>query len=237
MYRSLDAARIVETAEALQKRVSERFPGSGLGRLSAELLQVTREAAALSSWLGKPHLLVRAGVGACVVAVAAVLFGACVSLHLRWSLSTVTELIQAVESGVNDLIFLGVAVFFLVTWEGRRKRARALKALHQLRSMAHIVDMHQLTKDPERVARAGPDTPSSPKRQMSPFELMRYLDYCSESLSVISKVAALYVQDFDDPVTLGAVNEVENLTAGLSRKVWQKIMILDRMAEGADGGK
>ena len=48
-------------------------------------------------------------------------------------------------------------------------------------------------------------------------------------LSLIGKLAALYVQKFDDPVALGAVNEVEELTTGLSRKIWQKIMILDRI--------
>jgi len=37
------------------------------------------------------------------------------------------------------------------------------------------------------------------------------------------------VQNFDDPVTLAAVNEVENLTNGLARKIWQKIMIFDRI--------
>ena len=31
------------------------------------------------------------------------------------------------------------------------------------------------------------------------------------------------------PVTLAAVNEIENLTNGLSRKIWQKIMIFDRI--------
>ena len=99
--------------------------------------------------------------------------------------------------------------------------------------MAHIVDMHQLTKDPERVRMGdeSPDTPSSPVRTLTVFQLSRYLDYCSESLSLLSKFAALYVQDFDDPVTMSAVNEVENLTNGLSRKIWQKIMILDH-AEG-----
>jgi len=54
-----------------------------------------------------------------------------------------------------------------------------------------------------------------------------YLDYCSEMLSLIGKLAALYVQKFDDPVALAAVNEVEDLTTGLSRKIWQKIMILN----------
>ena len=43
-------------------------------------------------------------------------------------------------------------------------------------------------------------------------------------LSLIGKVAALYVQDFDDEVAVAAVNEIENLTTGLSRKIWQKIM-------------
>ena len=42
------------------------------------------------------------------------------------------------------------------------------------------------------------------------------------------KVAAIYAQDFRDAVVLSAVNEVENLTTGLSRKIWKKIMILDK---------
>ena len=64
---------------------------------------------------------------------------------------------------------------------------------------------------------------------MTPYELTRYLDYCSEMLALISKVGALYIQNFDDPATLRAVDELENLTTGLSRKIWQKIMILDRI--------
>ncbi len=39
-------------------------------------------------------------------------------------------------------------------------------------------------------------------------------------------MAALYIQNFDDPVALQAVNEVEGLTTGLSRKIWQKLMIV-----------
>jgi hypothetical protein len=61
------------------------------------------------------------------------------------------------------------------------------------------------------------------------ISLTRYLDYCSDMLSLLGKLAAIAVQDFDDPASLAAVNELENLAGGLSRKVWQKIMILDRM--------
>jgi hypothetical protein len=71
---------------------------------------------------------------------------------------------------------------------------------------------------------------------MSVFELSRYLDYCSEMLSLLSKSAALYIQDFDDPVTISTVNEIESLASGLSAKIWQKIMILDRSAPGEATG-
>ena len=48
-------------------------------------------------------------------------------------------------------------------------------------------------------------------------------------LALLSKLAALHTQHFNDPVTLEAVNDVENLTQGLARTIWQKIMILDRI--------
>ena len=68
---------------------------------------------------------------------------------------------------------------------------------------------------------------------MTPFELNRYLDYCSESLALISKIAALYVQGFQDPVLLDAVDDVEDLTAGFSRKIWQKLTILEGFGRAA----
>ena len=70
-------------------------------------------------------------------------------------------------------------------------------------------------------------TESSPGRGLTRFELVRYLDYCSEMLSLTSKLAALHVQSLRDPVVLSAVNDIETLAAHLSGKIWQKIMILD----------
>ena len=49
-------------------------------------------------------------------------------------------------------------------------------------------------------------------------------------LSLSSKLAALHVQYVNDPVVLDAVNDIETLAASLSNKIWQKIMILDRLA-------
>ena len=127
------------------------------------------------------------------------------------------------------MVYVAIAVFFLVTIEIRVKRRRALRAIHELRAIAHVIDMHQLTKDPEWVLDRGRETGVLPPRTMSRFELSRYLDYCSEALSLTGKVAALYIRDFDDTVALQAVNEVEDLTTGLSRKIWQKLSILYAM--------
>jgi len=107
-----------------------------------------------------------------------------------------------------------------------------LKAIHELRALAHIVDMHQLTKDPESYFTPAATTPP-PKRRMTPFELNRYLDYCSETLALISKLAALYVQNYQDPVLLDAVDDIEDLAAGFSRKIWQKITILESLGRAS----
>lgn len=227
-YRRLKPDLIVHTTRKLSARISERFPGFGLSRVCEELLNVAGKAAVTSDWIGKPNLWLRAGVGFCILLIIAAGIAGVISLRSYSGNASVYEVLQGIEAGINDLVFIGIAIFFLTNYENRIKRNRALKALHELRSLAHIIDMHQLTKDPERILNSGESTPSSPERKMTPFELVRYLDYCSEMLSIISKIAAVYVQDYDDDVTLGAVNEIENLTSGLSRKIWQKIMILEQ---------
>ena len=229
MYRSLDASRIIATTEQLGKRIAERFPGSGLSKVVTELLSEAEQAAATVQWLSKPHRAVRSISGVVIILLFALAISTMLLLNRRIELfSSVSDFLQGLDAAINELVLIGAATYFLMSWESRRKRTRALRAIHVLRSMAHIIDMHQLTKDPERLLAPGQDTPSSPLRRLTPFELTRYLDYCSEMLSVISKIAALYVQEFDDPVTLAAVNEVETLTGSLSQKMWQKIMILDR---------
>jgi hypothetical protein len=230
VYRRLDPDRIVDTARRLETRIGERFPGSGLSSVAAELVTLCERAGRDQEWVRKPHLPLRLAIGIGIALLIAVAVAAVTVLLPRPAGSSIAELLQLIEAAVNDIVFIGIAIYFLMSLEVRRKRRRALAAIHQLRAMAHIIDMHQLTKDPERIMNpaAGADTPSSPVRQMDVFALSRYLDYSSEMLSVLSKSAALYGQDFDDPVTNAAVNEVETLTSGLSRKIWQKIMILDR---------
>jgi hypothetical protein len=234
-YRRLDSQKIVETVRALQARVEDRFPGSGLGKLVAELLRVAEETITRTEWIQKPHLPLRAGAVVLSIAIVVLLIAMLVNIR-HFQFEEYTNFIQALEASISSVLFIGAAIVFLVSWENRIKRQRALKAIHELRAMAHIVDMHQLTKDPESYFGSRNPTPASPqRRQMTPLELNRYLDYCSESLAVISKIAALYVQGFHDPVLLDAVDDVEDLTSGFSRKIWQKLTILESFGRTLKG--
>jgi hypothetical protein len=49
-----------------------------------------------------------------------------VTMDLTAPVATVGDLAQMIESGVNDLVFVGIGVFFLVTIETRIKRRRAV---------------------------------------------------------------------------------------------------------------
>ncbi|MFV1982577.1 MAG: hypothetical protein ACC657_03475, partial [Thiohalomonadales bacterium] len=142
--------------------------------------------------------------------------------EFRW-----VEFIQLFESSMNNLILIGAALFFLTTFEIRIKRGRALVALHELREVAHVIDMQQLTKDPSKIFIKNMMTQSSPKENLNEYELARYLNYSSEMLSLIGKIAALYSANLRDSVVISAVNEIENLTTRFCRKIWQKLIILD----------
>ena len=61
-------------------------------------------------------------------------------------------------------------------------------------------------------------------------DLARYLDYCSEMLSLTGKLAALFAQSVNDEVVIEAVNDIENLGSNLSRKIWQKITMIENAA-------
>lgn len=230
MYRTLDAARIVETVQQLQRRVSERFPGAGLSEVCAELGAIANEAQQRATAVARPDWVLRSLVGGLLVA-GLILLGA-----LGWLMLLNTRAsddlfgtLQAVDSAFNILILMGASLFFLVSLEDRRKRRLALTALHELRSIVHVIDMHQLTKDPSTdVSNATPPTPSSPTRDLSPEQMLRYLDYCSEMLSLSSKVAALYAQSYPDPVVTETVSDIERTATGLSQKIWQKINIIHR---------
>lgn len=117
-------------------------------------------------------------------------------------------------------------MLFLLTAPSRVRRRRSLAALHELRSLAHVIDMHQLAKDPHRLRPEVAPTDATPHDDLSKGDMGRYLEYCSELLALVGKAAALQAQESADPVVLDGVAEIESLTVGMSRKIWQKISML-----------
>jgi hypothetical protein len=225
-FETLDEREIIKTIGELRNRIAERFPTRGLMQTATHLLDVSRVTAAEASALRKPNWSLR------LVAVATVVAG----LYGFYKLVgfyevlivdrlTLTEFTQGLEASLNILLICGLVVAFFVRLESRYKRLKALNGLHRLRAISHVIDMHQLTKDPASILVA-PRTGSSPRRDLSRDQLLRYLDYCTEMLSLTGKLAALYAQNLPDDSVIAAVNDVENLTTSLSRKIWQKIVII-----------
>lgn len=225
-YRALDPDKLIETTRKLTRRIGERFPDAGIYGVAQQLLEAAHMATANSAQLARPIVWVRLIDGVLVLMIVALLAAALLIIEPTITRFNLPDFVQVLESSINDLVLIGAALFFLLTLENRIKRGRALADLHQLRSLAHVVDMHQLTKDPDRVLVERRATPSSPKYDLEPYELGRYLDYCSEMLAIIGKLAALYVQYLDDRSVQSSVDEIESLANGLSNKIWQKMMIL-----------
>lgn len=232
-YNVLKAEQIVVTAERLVRRIEERFPASGLRGVAEALAQVAKKAIGRSERIRRPYYLMRLIAVLLIGCLLGLLGGIARNVQLAEDeLFKFEHFVQTLEAGLGSVVFIGAAVVYLGSLERRWKRERLLAAMRELRSLAHIVDMHQLTKDPESTHQQRP-TASSPKRTLSTFELSRYLDYCSELLSLISKVGAIYVQEFPDPIAQEAADQLATLTNDLSRTIWQKIMILDRAIDPA----
>lgn len=228
-YRELDADKTIATLHTLKNRIEERFPETGLAGVCQELCLVASETRTRTAWISQPHIPTRIVVGIIVLlSIGLIAVGASGLLSALDHTFGIVDMVAITESATNELVLVGAALLFMFGIEVRIKRTRALRVLHELRAISHVIDMHQLTKDPSRILNpTGIRTRSSPKRTLTAFQLTRYLDYCSEMLSLLGKMAALYAQSFPDPVVVAAVNDIETLTNGLSRKIWQKIMILD----------
>lgn len=228
-YRYLEPQRVIETIAALRERIEHRFPGSSLSQLVQELQSVSEQTVERSRWIRKPYIPLRVGVGLLLIIIPGLLF-LMVSTLKEFRVIDISNFIQDLDAGISSIVFIGAAILFLVSWERRIKRNRAFGALHELRALAHIVDMHQLTKDPESHLKLKSQSATAFfGRTLTPYELGFYLSYCSEALALISKIAALYTQETHDSQLMAAVDDLDDLISGLSQKIWQKLTILETL--------
>ncbi|TPJ25603.1 hypothetical protein [Mesorhizobium sp. B2-7-2] len=228
-YRTLDPTRIIETAQRLEERVAERFPERGLRAVAAELVSLSRDLAKAARELEAPIWWLRGVIVAAFVAgVAIFLFvGTILPLDRISGADDAVQSMQGIEATINTVILAVLGLLALIRTEERIKRKKVFRQLHGLRSLIHVIDMHQLTKDPATLSADFKPTSHSPARITDAADLARYLDYCSEMLSIAGKVAALFAQSVNDDVVVNAVNDIENLSSNLSRKIWQKITLIE----------
>lgn len=229
----LDSDKIIKTIEELHARIVERFPNANLAKVCMELLVIAKQSKERIAWIEQPDYKLY-GITFLSIFLGGGLIYLLLMLHLPdtyesslKSVQDMNDVIGLLGSAAEALTLIGLIIFFIMTFEKRVKKNRALEALHELRSIAHVIDMHQLTKDPNRLGNNIIATKSSPKMELDVNGLIRYLDYCTEMLSLTGKIAALYGATLKDGDSISTVNDIEDLTTGLSRKIWQKLMILN----------
>lgn len=230
----LDAQQIARTIDTLCLRIDDRLPGRGIGKVARRLKAEAEGTAVQIRELDEPNIL----LGLISILLVAMMAGVLALILFDSDFKTIGgwTRINVINDSIGAVVYLGLAVVFVMTLSSRLKRRRVLEALQELRVLAHVIDMHQLTKSPDRLSKSMVKTAHSPDSDLTPFLLGRYLDYCTEMLSLVGKIAALYAERFPDPAVLEAVDDIEGLTTSMSRKIWQKIMILRREHPGAHDG-
>ena len=227
----LVAKHIGATVAQLECRIHARFGERGLTMAARDLGQLVKlvetKAGQSRVRLRRTTLTARTFSVVIVVATAGAL-----ALTLRAAaiegLERTADWVPLVESTINDLVFAAIAMLFLWAFPERLERRTLLRLLHRLRSLAHVIDMHQLSKDPEQVMPTYTPTEHSISHGLNAEQLHHYLDYCSEMLSLTAKTAALCAEHSSDAVVLETVSTLETLTTELSNKIWQKISLLPR---------
>jgi hypothetical protein len=229
MYRTLDPDKLLATIRLFRQRIEKVFPESGLSAVSAELEDTARDCFAEVARQKRPLWGLRTAVAV------AVLLLLLLPLEIFWLLrfplkfSSFGEFVQATDAGFNVVLLLAGAAIFLVSVENRVKRRGALRVLHELRSLAHVVDMHQLSKDPMfdvSVLDDGKRLSDRPKAIKEAQDLWYYLSFSTDLLAVIGKLAACFAQSETDRTVLDTVNEIETVSTALSRKIWQKLSLV-----------
>jgi hypothetical protein len=212
----LDPAKIVQTAENLAHRVSERLPESNLAGLAAELAGIARETHRRARQVRRPIYLVRAACGLAILASLTALWYLVSDIHTRWVFGTITEVFEAADAGFNLLVLLAGALWFLITIEFRVKRRKTLDFLEELLEFIQVIDVTHLYYSPELYG----ETRSSSRSSLQ-FD-HTYLLFCTEMLALIRNLAPLYARGNVSDSIWRAVSEVVMLANAIEDRLFSK---------------
>jgi hypothetical protein len=213
----LDPSRIIETAENLARRVSERLPESNLAVLAVEVAGIARVTDERSRRASMPIYIIRA---ACLIATIVALLGLLLLVrHIgtRWEFSTITDVFESADAGVNILFVLAGGLWFLITLEARVKRKQALAFIGELLEFVQLIDVTQLYHTPEFYA-SKDSVGGTPSR----FDDNTYLLFCTEMLAVIGNLALLYTRGNMDDSVWRAASDVVMLANAIEDRLLSK---------------
>ncbi len=212
----LDPARIIETAENLARDIGGKLPGSSLAGLAVELAHIAHATVERTQQARRPIYAIRV---LSFLAISTSLLGLCYLLdhiHARWEFGTIAEVFDATDAGFNLLVLLAGALWFLITFENRIKRRKALQFIEELREFIHVIDVTQLFYTPIVY---NPD-PAAARTSVT-FDYTYFL-FCTQMLAVISNLAPLYTRGAAGDSILRAASDVEMLANAITAKLLSK---------------
>ena len=222
----LDAPTVIATIDQLGGRIRARFADRGLPKAAAELRSAATEVTELGVHLrGRLRVLrwtARAASVLVALGMALVLVVAARDADLSGSVRSV-DWVALVESTIQTLVFGGLTLLFpqcppRPTGKAPPAATPASPPVPRARHRHAPTD-----QDPERLRSDFEPTDATVAVDLTRAEMQHYLGYCSELLALVGKVAALCAEDSQDGLILETVSDIENLTNGMSRKIWQKI--------------
>src|SRR5271166_2253490 len=138
--RHLDPNKLINTSAALTAWIDKDFNHAHLAQVAANVNRLTQEAVVMAERIRRPIWPLRIGIWGLILAFVAGAVHQLVTHRLD-------EILHFIDETKGVALYIGVFLLAFITLEVRFKRRRALKAIGELRAVAHIVDMHQLAKD------------------------------------------------------------------------------------------
>jgi len=97
-----ESQEIIETVKALHVSIERRFPNSGLGKISAELLRVAEENIVRVQWIQKPNFLLRFVAALLSIGMIVMVAGLATHIH-QFQMNDYTNFIQALDASIGSV--------------------------------------------------------------------------------------------------------------------------------------
>ena len=227
---SLQAEKIEKAIDDLEQGIKEILPGRKIVDVCQDLKEVIYEAKKKSlrnktqSFTRNKFVKLFFIAALILLATSFITLGLSYLLNFLGSNIGLEEGLQLTDTAITLLLPSIAYIFYRLKDNIKTYRSEVLQDLHKLRMLSHIIDVKQLNKTPEWLD--WKEQQSNYGRKLDRPEKAFYLEFCSQMQSLIGKIAVLYIRDVNDPALITAVNEIETLTTGLSRKTWQKLMLM-----------